>query len=148
MKASIAQIVDCYNVLGESKVTKLEESEVIKIVKARKTMRSIAEEFEAFSKDIEEKLKHDGFEDDEKIRIELGRKFKENHSYQMTYQEEESMKRMSDYFTKIFKAKNEEGKREIEIELEPFKLKEDTSIKILSENGYELKRLDKIDLMF
>lgn len=148
MKAKITQIVDCYNILGESKVTKLEESEVIKIVKARKAMRSIAEEYEAFSKDIDEKLKYEGFDEDDKIRLEIVRKFKENHSYQLTQEEEESMKRISDYFSKVLKAKDEEGKREIEIEIEPFKLKEETSIKILSENGYELKKLDKIDLIF
>ena len=111
-------------------------------------MRSIAEEYEAFSKDIDEKLKYEGFDEDDKIRLEIVRKFNENHSYKLTKEEDESMKRISDYFSKVLKAKDEEGKREIEIELEPFKLKEETSIKILSENGYELKKLDKIDLMF
>ena len=45
MKAKIKQIIEAYKLLGEAKVTKLEESEVIKVVKARKAMRPIAEEF-------------------------------------------------------------------------------------------------------
>ena len=35
----LVELVACYKALGEAKVTKLEESEVIKVVKARKAMR-------------------------------------------------------------------------------------------------------------
>ena len=52
MKAKIKQIIEAYKILGEAKVTKLEESEVIKVVKARKAMRPIAEEFEHLSEGI------------------------------------------------------------------------------------------------
>lgn len=57
MKAKIKQVIEAYKILGEAKVTKLEESEVIKVVKARKAMRPIADEFEAFLKDCQDKFK-------------------------------------------------------------------------------------------
>ena len=62
MKATIKQVVEAYKVLGEAKVTKLEESEVIKVVKARKAMRPIADEYEAFSKDCQEKFKPENWD--------------------------------------------------------------------------------------
>ena len=49
------EILNAYRVLGESKMATLEVSEVIKVVKARKVMRPIAESLEAFMKDIQEK---------------------------------------------------------------------------------------------
>ena len=49
------EILNAYRVLGESKMSTLEVSEVIKVVKARKVMRPIAESLEAFMKDIQEK---------------------------------------------------------------------------------------------
>lgn len=50
-----SEILNAYRVLGESKMSTLEVSEVIKVVKARKVMRPIAESLEAFMKDIQEK---------------------------------------------------------------------------------------------
>ena len=47
--------MNAYRVLGESKMATLEVSEVIKVVKARKVIRPIAESLESFMKDIQEK---------------------------------------------------------------------------------------------
>ena len=63
MKASIQKIVSAYKVLGEAKVTKLEEGEVIKVVKARKAMRPIADDFDAFLKDCQEKFKPENWDE-------------------------------------------------------------------------------------
>ena len=49
------EVLNAYRVLGESKMSTLEVSEVVKVVKARKAMRPIAESLEAFMKDIQEK---------------------------------------------------------------------------------------------
>jgi DNA-binding ferritin-like protein len=66
MKVTVKKVVICYKTLGEAKVTKLEESEVIKIVKARKMMRQIADDYEAFLKDIQEKFKPENWDEIQK----------------------------------------------------------------------------------
>ena len=50
------EILNAYRVLGESKMSTLEVGEVVKVVKARKAMRPIAEGLDAFMKDIEKSL--------------------------------------------------------------------------------------------
>lgn len=50
-----SEVLNAYRVLGESKMSTLEVSEVIKVVKARKAMRPIAEGLDAFMKDVQEK---------------------------------------------------------------------------------------------
>lgn len=52
------EILNAYRVLGESKMTTLEVGEVVKVVKARKAMRPIAEGVDAFMRDIQEKAAH------------------------------------------------------------------------------------------
>ena len=52
------EILKAYRVLGESKMTTLEVGEVVKVVKARKAMRPIAEGVDAFMRDIQEKAEH------------------------------------------------------------------------------------------
>ena len=49
------EVLNAYRILGEAKMTTLEVSEVVKVVKARKAMRPTAEAVEAFMKDIQEK---------------------------------------------------------------------------------------------
>lgn len=48
-------VMNAYNVLGEAKTGEMKMSEVLKIVKARKAMRPVAEEASAFMKDIQAK---------------------------------------------------------------------------------------------
>lgn len=59
----LKQLIAAYKALGEAKVAKLEASEVIKIVKARKAMRPIADEYDAFLKDCQEKFKPENWDE-------------------------------------------------------------------------------------
>lgn len=59
----LKEIVSAYRILGEAKVNNLEESEILKIVKARKAMRQFAEEYESFLKDCQDKFKPENFEE-------------------------------------------------------------------------------------
>ena len=49
------EVLNAYRILGEAKMTTLEVSEVVKVVKARKAMRPTAEALEAFVNDMQEK---------------------------------------------------------------------------------------------
>lgn len=143
MKASVKSIVSAYNVLGEAKVSKLEESEVIKVVKTRKAMRPIADDYEAFLKDCQEKFKPEGWDE---IQKKLQQWQQEGENTTLTEAERiELNKAVIGYQKKIDAALKDELKREVELNIEP--LKEESATKLLLENGWELKKLDEIEVV-
>lgn len=143
MKTTIKNIVSAYKALGDAKVSKLEESEVIKIVKARKAMRQIAEDYEAFLKDVQEKFKPENWDE---IQSKIQQWQKEGENTTLTEKERIDInKALIEYQVKIENAVKEELSKEVELDID--KLKEDSSTKLLLENGWELKKLDEIEMM-
>lgn len=143
MKASVKQIVSAYNTLGEAAVTKLEEGEAIKVVKARKAMRPIVEDYEAFLKDCQEKFKPENWDS---IQTKLQQWQKEGEKTTLTEEERiEINKVVIEYQTKIDKAVADELKKEHEINAEKFA--DGTDVKLLLENGWKSKQLDAIDIL-
>lgn len=144
MKAKVKDIVSAYKALGEAKVTKLEESEVIKVVKARKAMRPIADEYDAFLKDCQEKLKPEGWDE---IQKKLQQWQQEGENTTLTEAERiELNKAVIGYQKKIDAALKDELKREVELNIEP--LKEESATKMLVENGWEVRVLDELGVIF
>ena len=143
MKASIKNIVSAYKVLGEAKVTKLEEGEVIKVVKARKAMRPIADDFDAFLKDCQEKFKPENWDE---VQEKVAQWQKEGENTTLTETERvELNKAIIGYQQKVDSAVKDELAREVEISVES--LKEESATKMLVENGWELKKLDEIEVI-
>lgn len=143
MKANIKQIVSAYKVLGEAKVTKLEEGEVIKVVKARKAIRPIADDFEAFLKDCQEKFKPENWDE---VQEKVAQWQKEGENTTLTEAERvELNKSIIGYQQKVDGAVKDELAREVEISVES--LKEESATKMLVENGWELKKLDEIEMI-
>lgn len=143
MKAKIKQIVSAYKVLGEAKVTKLEEGEVIKVVKARKAMRPIADDFDAFLKDCQEKFKPENWDE---VQEKVAQWQKEGENTTLTEAERvELNKAIISYQQKVDGAVKDELAREVEVSVEP--LKEESATKMLVENGWELKKLDEIEVI-
>lgn len=139
----VKKIVAAYKVLGDAKVTKLEESEVIKIIKARKVMRPIAEEFEAILKDAQEKLKPECWED---VQEKLAKWQKEGENTTLNDAEKKGInKALIDYQNSINKVLNDELERDVEINIET--LKEESATKLIVENGWELKKLEEIEVV-
>ena len=143
MKATIKQVVEAYKVLGKAKVTKLEESEVIKVLKARKAMRNIADDYEAFLKDCQEKFKPEGWDE---IQNDLQKWQQEGEKTTLSEERRiELNKAIIGYQLKIDKAVKDELEKEVEVNIEV--LKEDSKAKLLVENGWELKELDEIEIL-
>ena len=143
MKASIQKIVSAYKVLGEAKVTKLEEGEVIKVVKARKAMRPIADDFDAFLKDCQEKFKPENWDE---VQEKVAQWQKEGENTTLTEAERvELNKAIIGYQQKVDGAVKDELAREVEVSVES--LKEESATKMLVENGWELKKLDEIEVI-
>lgn len=143
MKANIQKIVSAYKVLGEAKVTKLEESEVVKVVKVRKAMRPIADDFDAFLKDCQEKFKPENWDE---VQEKVQQWQKEGDNTTLTEAERIDInKALVEYQRKIDAAMKDELAREVEVSVET--LKEESATKMLVENGWELKKLDEIEII-
>lgn len=130
----LKEAVSIYKVLGEAKVSSLEESEIVKIVKIRKALRQYAEEYDAFLKDAQEKFKPENFEQlQEKLQKwnELSEEEKINTN-----------KEVKIYEIKINLAVGEELEKEIDITLE--KLTEESLTKLLKHNDWQLGKLDEL----
>lgn len=133
----IKDIVNTYKILGEAKVSSLEESEILKIVKARKTMRPIFEDFEAFLKDVQEKFKPENLEE---LQIKA-QKWSE-------LSDEEKMeinKIFRQYEQAINTALLEEQEKEFELNID--KLSEESVSKLLKDNEWSINKLDEISIM-
>ena len=136
----IKEIVNAYKALGEAKVSNLEESEIHKVVNNRKIMRTIAEEFEAFLKDCQEKFKPENWD-------ELQQKIQQwqQEGEKTTLTEEERIvinKAIIKYQQLITKAIQDEEDKNVDITVE--KLSEDSITKLLKHNDWPINKLDEL----
>lgn len=137
-------IVEAYKLLGNAKTTNLDDVDKSKILKARKSMRPIADEFEAFLKDAQEMFKPEGWEETQKKLAQW-----QQEGEKTTLSEEERIainKALIGYQSAIDKAVKAELDKEVEIEIE--KLSEGSDIKLMSANDWTPNQLDLIDMMF
>jgi hypothetical protein len=139
----VKEIVSAYRVLGEAKVSNLEESEIKKVVLNRKAMRNIVEEFEAFLKDCQEKFKPENWD-------ELQSKIQQwqQEGDKTTLSEEERIeinKAIIEYQVKINNAIKEEENRIVEMNIE--KLSEESITKLLKHNDWQTGKLDEISIL-
>ena len=139
----LKEIVVAYKTLGETKVSKLEEADVIKILKARKEMRKYVEDYEAFLKDVQETFKPENWDE---IQTKIQKWQQEGENTTLTEAERiEINKILIEYQKKVDAAVREELEKEIEISIE--KLSNDASTKLLVENNWEIKKLDDLDIL-
>lgn len=133
----IKEAVKLYNVLGEAKVSSLEDSEIIKIIKTRKILRETVESYEQFLNDVRNKFKPDDFDiiqskihkwnilsDDEKITINV---------YLKKYED------------KIKDVVKDESEKELDIVIE--KLTKESIINLLKQNNWSINKLDEMSPM-
>lgn len=133
----LKEVVSLYKILGEAKVSNLDESEIIKIVKARKLIRQIAEEYDAFLKDVQEKFKPENFE---YIQNAL-----QNWNSIDDQERIEVNKIVRTYELKINAAVEEELEKDVDIVLD--KLSEESVTKLLKHNDWKLNKLDELQPM-
>lgn len=133
----LKEVVSLYKILGEAKVSNLDESEIIKIVKARKLIRQSAEEYDAFLKDVQEKFKPENFE---YIQNTL-----QNWNNIDDQERIEVNKVVRTYELKINAAVAEELEKDVDIVLD--KLSEESVTKLLKHNDWKLNKLDELQPM-
>lgn len=143
MKVTVKQVVEAYKSLGDAKVSKLEEADVIKVVKARKAMRPIADEYEAFLKDVQDKFKPENWDE---VQEKIQQWQKEGEKTTLSEEERiELNKAIIGYQNKINQAIKEELEKEVELNIE--KLSEGADVKIMSANDWTPNQLDTIEIL-
>lgn len=142
----LRELISAYNRLGNATMTKLDDKDVVKALKARKAMRPHAEEYEAFEKDCRDKFKFDGLEEDDKVRLSVFNKIKEDKDYKPTESEIESCNNVASYFNKVNKALEGELEKDIVINIE--KLGEGSDVKLMQENKWKPYELEELDMLF
>ena len=106
-------------------------------------MKPIADEFESFLKDAQEMFKPEGWEETQK---KLAQWQKEGEKTTLTEEERISInKTLIAYQSAINEAVNDELERDVEINIET--LKEESETKLIVENGWELKKLEEIEVV-
>ena len=136
----VKEIVSAYKTLGEAKVSNLEESEIRKVVNNRKAMRAIAEEFEAFLKDCQEKFKPENWDE---IQEKIQQWQQEGEKTTLTEEERTTINRIvMEYQVKITKAIKEEEDKVVDINIET--LTDDSITKLLKHNDWPISKLDEL----
>ena len=146
MKASVKQIVDTYNALGNAKSSTLDDAEKGKILKARKAMRPFVTEYEAFKKDCQEMHKYEGLDKDVELYNSALNKYYQGKGNEVTEEEAKAHERVMEYDRKIAKPLHEGEIKEVELEFE--KLSEGSDVKLMSANDWTPKQLDILEIMF
>ena len=137
MKTTVDKIVKAYAKLGDVKVTTLEDKEVMKVIKMRKAMRPVSEDFNAFLEDVKTKFKPEGFED-------VVRKAQEGWDKMSDAEKRAANELVTGYNRKVDEAVKEEADREVEIEFEA--LSEDSLTKLMKENSLTVAEMEMLDL--
>lgn len=136
MKTTVDKIVKAYAKLGDVKVTTLEDKEVMKVIRMRKAMRPVSEDFNAFLEDVKTKFKPEGFE-------ETVRKAQEGWDKMTDAEKKAANELVTGYNRKVDEAVKEEADREVEIEFEP--LSEDSLTKLMKENSLTVSEMEMLD---
>ena len=136
MKTTVDKIVKAYAKLGDVKVTTLEDKEVIKVIKMRKAMRPVSEEFNAFLEDAKSKFKPEGFE-------ETVRKAQDGWDKMSDAEKKAANELVNGYNRKVEEAVKEEAEKEGEIEFEP--LSEESLTKLMMENSLTVAEMEMLD---
>jgi uncharacterized protein YnzC (UPF0291/DUF896 family) len=132
----LKQLIAAYKMLGEAKVTKLDFTEALKIIKARKAMRPFAEEYDAFLKDCQEKFKPE-YWDEVQAKAQKWESLTDDEKKDLNIV-------LMEYNNKINNAVLEELEKEVEVTVE--KLNEDALTNLLQENGWKTKDLDNLEV--
>lgn len=136
----LKEAVSLYKTLGDAKVSVLSESDITIIVKIRKSLRAIVEDYDAFLKDCQDKFKPEDWDD---IQEKINKWQQEGENTSLSLEERvEINKTVLNYQNKINSAVKEELEKNINIDVE--KLSEEAAVKLLKHNDWASNKLDEL----
>lgn len=140
-KVNTEKIVSAYNVLVDAKITKMDDADKFKVIKALKELKAVATDFEDFRTDARKKLEGEGHE-------EMIRKAQQwqAEGEKTTLTEEERVavnKYLVGYNSKVAECVAEEAGKEHELDFEA--LTEDAFVKLLGSNDWTARQIMEVE---
>ena len=122
----LGDMVFAFRLLNGAKLSKMDDADKFKVIKATRAFRTTAKEFDDFLKDAQEKLKPENFEEMQESAKNMKDLSEEDKARLNAF--------FSDYQKKIELCIEEETKKEVETVFE--KLSEDAFAKLVSSNDF------------
>lgn len=143
---------DCVKVaelLKKVKVSKMEDSDKLKVVKAVKAIEKIANEFTSLSQEMSEKIKEEDHSEMEKRYQEFNSAFSGKPLSELSKENIEEMNIIQSYFDKYIKRLEEVLKEDLEKDVEGDfpKLTEDSFGKFIASNDFTMEEIFSLEAL-
>lgn len=134
-------IVKAYRIINDAKLTKMEDADKFKVIKATRQLKPVAASFDEFVKEAQERLKPDGWDDMQK----KARKWQEDGDKSTLAVEErrEINRYFTDYNAKVEECVKEEAEKEHELTYE--RLSEEAFGKFVASNDYDVRTIIELE---
>lgn len=134
-------IVKAYRIINDAKLTKMEDADKFKVIKATRQLKPVAASFDEFVKEAQERLKPDGWDDMQK----KARKWQEDGDKStLTVEERREINRyFMDYNAKVEECVKEEAEKEPELTYE--RLSEEAFAKFIASNDYDVRTIIELE---
>lgn len=131
------EIVKAYRIINEAKLTKMEDADKYKVIKAIRALKPIVTSFEDFTKDAQERLKGEEFANMQKKAEQWQ---KEGEKTTLTMDERIAINRFfTDYNKRVEECVKEEAEKEVSPEYE--RLSEEAFSKLIGSNDWAVKEI-------
>lgn len=131
-----SEVLAIYEIVKAAKVTKMEDADKFKVVKALKTMKPVATDFDEFKKDALDKLKSE----DHDAMTEKAQKWQsEGENTTLSVEERAELnKYFNEYNNKVLECVREEAEKDIELSIE--KLNDESFQKFVASNDWNTEQ--------
>lgn len=134
-------IVSAYRTINVAKLSKMEDADKYKVIKAIREMKPIAEQFDSFVSDARERLKPEDFDAMQKQAVKWQ---EEGENTTLTMEERVRLNRyFEDYNKKVEECVREESEKEHELKF--CRLSEDAFCKFLGSNDWDVKTIVQLE---
>lgn len=134
-------IVKAYRIINDAKLTKMEDADKFKVIKATRQLKPVAASFDEFVKEAQERLKPEGWDDMQK----KARQWQEDGDRSNLAVEErrEINRYFMDYNAKVEECVKEEAEKEPELTYE--RLSEEAFEKFIASNDYDVRTIIELE---
>lgn len=135
------EIVKAYRTINDAKLTKMEDADKFRVIKAIRQMKPVVTSFEDFVKEAQERLKPEDFDTMQKKAQQWQ---EEGDKSPFTVEERREINRyFTDYNAKVEECVKEEAEKEHELTYE--RLSEEAFGKFIASNDYDVKTIMELE---
>lgn len=136
-------ITNVYAILNEAKLTKMEDADKFKVIKALRVIKPIAKGYEEFAEEAKNKLKGDDYDKMSELAQTWNKANKGKKANELSQDDIDTLNDINSYFAdynkRIEECLKEEAEKEVEVEFE--KLSEDAFCKLVSSNDWTCSQI-------